>query len=445
MSYVLFSAIGDTDPVRGGFDGPMLHIVRKYHPAKVYLFLTADMSKRDGDTNCYERAIHHVAPECEVVKYPTDIKNASDFDAFHDLFDGIIGEIHAQNPDSEILVNISSATPQIKTTMCLEAVSNHVPLTPVQVTNPENKTGKDTKHFDPYKDDLDYELENSLDNLADAPDRCSTPDILSFKKGMIKNQIKSLIGNYDYKGAYGLISENRRMFPKSAIDLLEHAHSRSKPDNKKAKKIARDSGLYEDLYPISESRASRACEYYLIMRIKCLRGEMSDVLLRILPLAEYLALDIMKANRFDMQTIAWHKPDDEQWSMDRAKAGQNAPGLMEYLDAQYNGGYKASSVNVRTFSYIMEFLKLDNEILKDFGYIAKWIPHRHEVAHKLTAVTEDDLKDLKGTGSAPDELCASFERLMRAAYKNSLKGRVFGIYDHINSQVTEALDRKLTE
>ncbi|WP_196611202.1 hypothetical protein [Pectinatus brassicae] len=43
---VLFSPVGSTDPIRGDFDGPMLHIVRYYKPKKVYFF-NSRMAKRD--------------------------------------------------------------------------------------------------------------------------------------------------------------------------------------------------------------------------------------------------------------------------------------------------------------------------------------------------------------------------------------------------------------
>ena len=47
MARILFSPIGDTDPVRYCYDGACLHIVRHYHPDKVVLFLTKAMSEKE--------------------------------------------------------------------------------------------------------------------------------------------------------------------------------------------------------------------------------------------------------------------------------------------------------------------------------------------------------------------------------------------------------------
>ena len=36
---VLLTFAGNTDPTRGNYDGPMLHICRYYRPKKIYLVL----------------------------------------------------------------------------------------------------------------------------------------------------------------------------------------------------------------------------------------------------------------------------------------------------------------------------------------------------------------------------------------------------------------------
>lgn len=43
MPDILFTCAGTTDPVRGGHDGGILHVVRHYRPEKVYLFLSKEM------------------------------------------------------------------------------------------------------------------------------------------------------------------------------------------------------------------------------------------------------------------------------------------------------------------------------------------------------------------------------------------------------------------
>ena len=50
MDDILFTCAGTSDPVRGNRDGGILHIMRYYHPKRVYLFLSqqiADLEATD--------------------------------------------------------------------------------------------------------------------------------------------------------------------------------------------------------------------------------------------------------------------------------------------------------------------------------------------------------------------------------------------------------------
>ena len=60
MKKVLFSPIGNTDPIRECYDGACLHIVRHYQPDEVVLFFTKEMWEREQANHCYTRAIAHV-------------------------------------------------------------------------------------------------------------------------------------------------------------------------------------------------------------------------------------------------------------------------------------------------------------------------------------------------------------------------------------------------
>lgn len=439
MNYVLFTAIGDTDPIRGQFDGPMLHIVRHYKPSRVYMFLTAEMSKRELDTVCYEKAVHLLAPECRVEKIFTDIDKAHDFDRFAVEFDSIINRIHSENPDSQILLNISSATPQIKTSMCLAVISHRLNLIPVQVTSPEGKSNKASRHFDPYKDNLSYEMENLLDNLADAENRCSVPDIISFKRSMVKNRIKSLISNYDYKGAFELFSENQGLLNNRVGIMLKHALCRSKLDDQGAKKAANAVDLYDTLYPISEIKVKKAGEYYLIMKIKQHQAELTDFMLRLSPLADYLAEEFLERNGIRMEKMADPFKSDG-WRMNREKADKNYPGLMEYLDSHCPGtGYRGEFVNLRTLVKVIEYLlPNNNEAIDVFSDWQSMMNTRNGLAHNLDAVTEDDLIKKHNISSA--KLCKEIEKTLRIIYKSSLKPEIFNIYEKINQIIIEAMD-----
>ena len=213
---------------------------------------------------------------------------------------------------------------------------------------------------------------------------------------MVKNRIKSLISNYDYKGAYNLLYENRELLSLQVGQALEHALYRSKLDYSNAEKTAKDIGKYELLYPISEVKVKKACEYYLIMKIKQHQGELTDFILRLSPIADYLAEDFLERNGIRIERIADTYKNDG-WKISRSKANKNYPGLMEYLDSFYgNTGYRAEFVNLRTLLKVIEYL-LPNE-KEAIEIFTKWqniMDIRNNLAHNLDTVKDDDLKEIQ--------------------------------------------------
>ena len=112
--YVLFSNIGTTDPIRNGYDGPFLHIVRKYKPKKAYIFLTKEMCDIDEKYNAYERAAKEIDKNIEIIKKKyKDIDKPNNFLVFDDKYEDILDEITRENPDSKVLINIFVINAQI--------------------------------------------------------------------------------------------------------------------------------------------------------------------------------------------------------------------------------------------------------------------------------------------------------------------------------------------
>jgi hypothetical protein len=58
--YVLFSAIGGTDPISNFRDGSMLHICRVYKPESVYLYLSKEMCEFHDKDDRYRFCIHRL-------------------------------------------------------------------------------------------------------------------------------------------------------------------------------------------------------------------------------------------------------------------------------------------------------------------------------------------------------------------------------------------------
>ena len=130
MESVLFSPVSDRDPCSADRtfrnvyrDGALLHIVRHYRPHKVYLFLTKRFQNFEAKDQRYTKMLKHVMPEVEIqfLYCPEEIQNVALFDQFDTPFAEYLQTIHQENPEDQLLVNVSSGTPQMQApwTACL--------------------------------------------------------------------------------------------------------------------------------------------------------------------------------------------------------------------------------------------------------------------------------------------------------------------------------------
>ena len=455
MEYVLFSAIGDSDPIRGDFDGPMLHIVRNYRPTAVYLLFTADMARKEESTGCCSKAIAYIAPDCTIIPIKTNIENPSDFDAFHELLAATINRIREQHPKAEILLNISSATPQIKSAMCLEVVTHREFLRPIQVSNPENKSGRNMGHFDPYKNDIVAEMENVFENLPEALNRCHEPNLIGFKKSMIKRQIRALAESYGYKGAYDLAQENAALLTPKLILLLRHAYYRSLPDNKKADDAARELKMHYELYPVQNNPAGLFCEYCIVAKQRKAKRELTDYVLRLVAITEDLlkyeigntiagweritgheSPKMDKSKRSQRPTTKDKRNKSKSLKLNKSKAEAAYPGLIGFVEKEQSIMVNdRARVDFRMLESIAKFLNING-----YEKLCTIRDMRNKSAHSLESITESSLK---AVGTSPNELQAAIEALITRNFGKAVansKDAIFNIFEKINNMIYNELD-----
>ena len=115
---VLISAVGDTDPFRNFHDGALIHIARKYRPEKVILIFSEHTAKKQGNI---EKALFSIAPnyEPELIIHDSIIcdNEVHIFDVMFQRFSDILQEYYTK--EDEFILNLSSATPQIKSALFL--------------------------------------------------------------------------------------------------------------------------------------------------------------------------------------------------------------------------------------------------------------------------------------------------------------------------------------
>lgn len=439
--YVLFSPVGTHDPVgvvdKDGkpSEGSMLHIIRHYKPEVVYLYITKELNYND---NRYEKAIKKFNPACEVVEIISELDkdDVNNYDAFMSDFRKYITEIHDKynNKGYEILLNIASGTPQMKSNLILEVITNNIKLIPVQVDTPTKKRNfEDTFLFDDL-DKIDTDKENTNN-------RCKEPEILSFKRAKIQSQIESLIKSYEYSAAYNLFSkvENiSELFDGNLLKYLEHANLRVNLKYNEANKIINLAN--KDLADIE----NELLEYYYVMKLKYKKGELSDFILRISPFATDLLFYYLKQNVPALNKVLRDSKNGKQICINES----SDINLIKIYNNLYNKNknYKKddSFISLARLLTIKDYYKKEKNnginvnIVKLFDKIRDIEKNvRNNVAHRMINITEEFINEKVGLSS--EIILNKNEELLKKVIPK-IDTNYF-LYDDINEQIMDLLQK----
>lgn len=450
---ILIAVIGNTDPIRGQYDGPLLHIVRWYRPEKVFMILTEEIARTELEYHQNEEAIHMLAPSCEVELINTGVRDAHSFDDFSLSFLSFCSRIKEEHPEDRILLNISSGTPQMQTALCMIALSDPARYCPVQVSTPEHSANR-AQIFNPREDLIEEWFENDMDNLEETTSRCMTPKLLNFRRTIIQMQIISLIENYDYSGACQIYETEKESFSDTAGILLKHAKKRVNLENKEAEALALKLGLKSELYPFGRTGGmGKLIDFFNSMKIKQFRGELNDFSMRLEIMAEYLGIyvleNVMKVS-LDSITIGHTVKGSHIMRLNKELCAKQIPGIEEYLDEQFPGrGFEwGKPLNALTIIHLITYLSKTERYEKyreAVSEMMKWVELsskvRNPAAHTIVTITDDMIRESYGKDSAG--LCRSMQRVLIQTFGTEAKKEAFDIYDTINDRIRNEMEKSL--
>lgn len=443
MSSVLFSCVSGADPVNKKKDGPMLHIIRKYRPHAVYIFETqenANCQKKDGR---YSKAIEKFNKDynCDIeYKFiETGITDPSDYDVSYNLFLEKMDMIVHDNPNDVVLLNLSSGTPQMQTSMCLLAVNTKYKNTRgIQVSSPEHGPNKTGMSFD--KDyDVDVELEFNEDNNKERmdDDRYKEPPIESVKNTIAKGQIHSFISSYNYRAAKFIAKEYDLGSDVKA--LIGHLENRQN-FNKNAENIL-NAHIDFVFYPIEAGECRKLTEAYLVLLNLQKINDFTDFVLRLNPVIVRLQKDLLKEKAgFDCDSVY----DYKQKKVTAELLKRKDPGLFQYLNKKFqdddNHDYNNSDWNMKMLTYIIEYIfKGKNEFKQYIEFLNKCVKlnqWRNTAAHSIYVVSE---VEIEACDLSSQEILEKLKELLKFTFPRKCKDKIFTIYDDINKLILDRI------
>ena len=431
----MFSPVGTTDPYRDDYEGPMLHIIRQYNPEVIVIFLTEEMAKRSALDDRYCRAVKKQAEilgrdvsSLTIRVIESKIQDPSDFNGFSQAYQDALKEINNAYPGAEILINVTSGSPQMIATASLLASSGFMgkSYTCVQVVTHKKSSGSQTPYSSDYSDSA---IANLLDNDPEADNRCRIPDIQFFERIKLRGQLVELLNQYDYSGAARLVDQSKGFFSDSTVRWVKHYENRVNFGRKEAADLLTADDLKSfDPFPVINRLYLPAFEYFLGVQVKFLRGEWTDYLLRMSPLLTELARLYLTENlRFNLEEII------DQRSFDRkitsAQILHSKPDLMSFLNSQFPYGYKDGSLSLNVLLMIIRYCvdcqksasdQAEKVILLLEPLRTAERELRNLAAHELIAFNNETVKRI------PELTFDSFEEINRCLM--DLMGLVIGNY-----------------
>lgn len=441
--FVLISPVGTTDPISVNkdeeknkiyHDGSLLHIVRHYMPKKVYLYYSKEIYDNYIPDGRCEKLLRMMDPDIEIEIMKRDI-DPSDFDGFRDDFNYLINKASDEHPEKTIILNISSGTPQMKSTLTLEYATSNRKMKAVQVTTPIKRANKDIFGF-MEDDDIKGLMMKNRDNLDNAENRCIEPNIKSVRLSLIKSQIKSLISIYDYEGAYRLSKE----FGNPTVEkLINNCRLRFVLKYHDAKNTIRE---YEgvDLFPVKDHREAEIIEYLSMLKIKQKRGLLTDLTIGLNPFLTKIMEEFLRVF-LNIDTDKFYNPEDKK-KISKKSIKSMDPGLLKYLNSRFGGNMKEDTyISIALLCHAIEYYgKKDYydevQLYKKLKNINNRL--RNSSAHGLKAVSENEIRKIAKMSS--HDLIHQLEEQVVMIYGID-NIRVFNLYDVINSYVLEELDK----
>ena len=384
---VLISAVGDTDPFRNFHDGALIHIARKYRPEKVILIFSEHTAKKQGNI---EKALFSIAPnyEPELIIHDSIISDdeVHIFDVMFQRFSDILQEYYTK--EDEFILNLSSATPQIKSALFVINRLSGINVKAVQVSSPEHASNENIGHDN--DENIDELIEVNEDNKVNFIDRTIEDNAEKFNQALLKKTARDFIEKFDYKAALDILDQlsdfpNLKSVRKEIRDIVECLSKQDVPQGLRHKKF--------------NEEEQKILSAYFTIELQRERGNVSESFIRIKNLTEFILEDYIEKRN---------------------------PGLID----DYCESIQKYYLSLFDYSKLLKATR-EFKLRKTIAPIIEMNSSRNTVAHSLSPLDSDAVKQL---GIAMKTL----KTLVREQYHFSQSD--FNFYQDLNKKLLTKLN-----
>lgn len=441
---ILFSPIGMTDPIspKNLYEGSLLNICRFYRPDKIYLYMSKEVMEIHEKDNRYVKCLERVYKylnkdfEYEIIDR-SELEEVQIFDFFYKEYRDILYRIHEENPDAEILLNISSGTPAMKSALFVLCALFSFPMTPIQVSTPYKKANSTSE-----EDILDAFL-GVIDEIMIKPkiygDRTDIvlKENLNFElsKDIIKNHLKK----YNYSAAFEVAQVTRQFLSKKSYHLIGAAFCRNNLDREG---VFENLKLAGDKFDFYETAQLRLIEYVLYLSVNVKRNMLLEFIRGISPV-----LDSLFKKAFELETninldnYLTNKEGKVTWNRKKLMSDDNGKKILGVLNKSYNVFNFTNTASSDNFLKLMES--------EEFGISKRNITKRAEelrdieregrnkAAHQIVSIDDKFLK--RETGFTSEEILNKITDFAEEI-KLGVKKEHWNSYEIMNEKIINSLN-----
>ena len=379
---ILISAVGTTDPISNNHDAALLHIARNYRPDKIVLVYSQEMMVKQDLINKVLLSIEGYNP---IIEIDSTILNNDEVFLFDKMYEvmGIIVQKYT-NDDDEIILNLSSGTPQIISALFALNRINDYNTQAIQVATPKKGANREYK---PLTDtEIDALIVENQDNSVDFVDRCIKDKSEKFTQALVKRHLRSLIASFDYQAAEAII--NRKEYNK-LLSKKRIAYIREKLND--FSRVFKNQSILSDIlsFPLDDFQ-KKALNYYLMIDVLKEREHIADVLIKAKSLAEFVIEETIKKDHeglivFDgnLPKLNPDFPDCEAILDDIDKKMKKSRGIEDTEERIFS---VQSTLNLLAYLNILEFYEYDSQLQTAINGILGLNGERNKVAHGLSEI-----------------------------------------------------------
>lgn len=288
------------------------------------------------------------------------------------------------NDDDEIILNLSSGTPQIISALFALNRINDYNTQAIQVATPKKGANREYK---PLTDsEIDALIVANQDNSLDFVDRSIKDKSEKFTQALVKRHLRSLIASFDYQVAEAII--NRKEYNK-LLSKKRIAYIREKLND--FSRVFKNQSILSDIlsFPLEDSQ-KKALNYYLMIDVLKEREHIADVLIKAKSLAEFVIEETIKKDHeglivFDgnLPKLNPDFPDCEAILDDIDKKMKKSRGIEDTEERIFS---VQSTLNLLSYLNILEFYEYDSQLQTAINGILSLNGERNKVAHGLSEI-----------------------------------------------------------